>query len=362
MIAEENDKILCSVRNPCEQKMKSLSMNNTAIKQERSVPSLLILILLVSTVLSIVLQYCITFAMQQLISPSSPQQFIRISLVSQALSFPFWMTCIVWLAARGGRTSEATWITPITMLIFCSMPPVLSLLVSVLLNSSTSNIWTSQVASTLFMQWTSVVRACLFMYVFLAFAFRATTLHLRPVDAAPSPHRLTIRSIIMLTTLVAFGLSIDGLASKLFSSNTNGANGLLDGFNAFLFFMSLFYEMAYTLLWFSFAWLLAYRNPRRWYGGFGVAGYVMFLVLFQFVFLPIMIAQATIPAGATIPPLDLFYSLVQFAIGVLHMGIVFLCVGMMHVAGYRWDILRLTQKDADPVETTSNGIPPVLVS
>lgn len=220
-------------------------------------------------------------------------------------------------------------------------------------------------ASVLFMEWTGLVRTCLLNYVFMAFAFRSTTLHLRPVDAASSPHRLTIRSLILLTTLVAFSLCIDGLASRLILPNLGVDSVQFGAERYFVFLMSLFYGMATALLWFSFAWLFVDRSPRRWFGGLGVIIYVMYLVLNLFVLLPIMmrmISQATVPAGAIMPTIDLTYTLGQFAIGVLHIGIVFLCVGMMHLAGYRWDVRRLIQIDDDSVESTSHAIPPLLVS
>ena len=50
----------------------------------------------------------------------------------------------------------------------------------------------------------------------------------------------------------------------------------------------------------------------------------------------------------------------QFAISVFQIGFVFLYLGMIHLAGYRWDILRRAPSVLEKTEVSVDGIPPVL--
>ena len=120
-------------------------------------------------------------------------------------------------------------------------------------------------------------------------------------------------------------------------------------FNSIEFLVTFFYGMASALLWLSIAWLSVVRNKRRWVGGFGVLIYVIYPSLNHFVLTPMWIKQTTDQSGFTVPTFDLSYPLFLFAISVLPIGVAFLCVGMMHLSGYRWDVLRRIEPEVEAV-------------
>ena len=206
-----------------------------------------------------------------------------------------------------------------------------------------SDSWGRQFASKLpvyclglLMSWMDQILVRLFSYIGMAFAFRATTLHLRQVDAPPSPHRLTIRSLLWLTTLVAIWLS----SGAIFNTIGSMAGLVVEqqASNPRRVCLHILNEMATAMLWFSIAWIYVAHNSRRWIGGLGVLTYAAFLVLDYFI--PMF--------GVYYVGIDTTYRMGLLVISILNVGIAFLCVGMMHIAGYRWDFYGSDYRTTSP--------------
>jgi len=298
---------------------------------------MLVLVLLAAIGLSIILQ----FVAIRLVSA------IYFLLLIQLFSFPFWMTCVVWLAARSGRTDWSTWTVPLAII---AAPNLIGLLIGVF---AMTNLSISDIIHSL---WATTIRSNLLTYLLLAFLFRTTTLHLRPVEVATLPNRLTIRSILLLTSAVAVVLSIDLLVNQRASTQMKA---MYPQSRYLVHFLS---QLSTALVWFSVAWLFLARNPKRWIGVVGLIVYVMSLGVYMLVIAPLVTNQGPFPPGAKMPVFGPFYFASMFAVSVFHVLVVFLCVGMMHVAGYRWDIRRRLQENAVDFETRMDGTPPVLGS
>lgn len=325
-------------------------MSSVSKKQERPIPWMLVLTLLAAAVLSSVLGFAVSFAMSWL-PPSRTWQMEFSSLFNNALSFPFGLTCVVWLAARSGRTTRSTWVIPMLILLILSAAWAAAWL-PVLIRSRANSLIFAQL---FYRQWSLSLRAFVLEFVLLAFAFRFTSLHLRPVDAAASPHRLTVLSILVLTSIVAICLSVEALAFQLMPSNTPFVYKN-DSLNLFRILASLFYQFLNALLWFSTAWLFVLRNPMRWIGGLGLAIYLLLMGIYYLLVLPLLLNQQPVPPGARMVTFGPFFFVGSFAVCILHAIIVFLCVGMMHLAGFRWDIRRPLPNGVE------NGVPPLLSS
>ncbi len=307
---------------------------------------MLILLLVAAYILTACLEYGLWLFVSQIVRRS----FDYIGLVHQLTSFPFYMICIVWLAARNGRTFLATWIVPTVILLVPLTVPV----VGWMLTQDNSGIG----RTLMYVQWSHWSRIYMIDYVCLAFAFRASTLHLRPVATVASPNRLTVLSILGLTTVVAFCFIVDGLINLLFSELTITRSGQgLAKLQYTTILHNAIYSAVTSLVWFSAAWLFVAANPKRWIGGLGLLVYVFAIGIIYLLIVPLLIGQQ-FPPGVTAPTFGFWVC--SFAIQVLHIPIVFLCFGMVHLAGYRWDILRRSTSANKATEPLSDGVPPVL--
>ena len=199
---------------------------------------------------------------------------------------------------------------------------------------------------------------CLFMYACLAFVFRATTLHLRPVDAEPSSHRLTIFSLLGLTAIVAMGLSIDGFKYQLYANEFASRYEL----SLWTIALRLLSELTTAILWLSAAWIFVARNTKKWWGVLGLVAYLLFQGIYCLLIAPMWVDQTQVPAGITLPKFGIEFYLGSLAIKVFQMAIVFLCVGAMHLVGYRWDIHRPIETKESDAETPNDCVPPLLDS
>lgn len=274
--------------------------------------------------------------------------------LSQIFSFPFSMTCVVWLASRSGGTGRATWIVPLILLAAEFLVGTMAgFIISIIETGGFPKIDGNDV---LLYQWTNKTRALLFSYVFLAFLFRASTLHLRPIESKSFPNRLTVISILGLTTLVAMGLGIDTVTNlaivQRFTAQVEPNN-----LNVFFFAIAFFHQLMTAVIWFSAAWLLVANNPKRWIGWLGLVVHLMFLGVYFFAILPEFFRRQTQDNGVTISTIGFNYW-GHFAISVFQIAIVFFCVGVMHLVGYRWDIRR--RLPTADLQMPTDGIPPIL--
>ncbi len=322
--------------------------SNVINNQTRSIPQMLVMVFLAAVGLSIILQFVVPYAMMRIVSFWTPGPTFYLSLLMHLSAFPFWMTCVVWLAARSGRTIWATWKVPLVLIV---APNLLGLIVAALAIAHSSPIVAKDMRITdlIYFQWASTFRSSLLMYVMLAFLFRATTLHLRPVEVDATPNRLTILTILLLTTVVAIVLSIDLLANQLVSTQVKAMYS--QSRNQFNILVDIIQKLSTALIWFSAAWLLVGSNPKRWIGGVGLIVYVMLLGISILVITPLLMNQGPFPPGVTMPVFGPLYFVGTFAVSVFHILIVFLCVGMMHIAGYRWDIRRRLPENVVDIET-----------
>ena len=166
-------------------------------------------------------------------------------------------------------------------------------------------------------------RSQILVPILLAFLFRATTLHLRPVEIASLPCRLTVLSILLLTTAVAIELATDAPTyQNVWTQVINRPQNLF-----YILFAFLDHAMT-ALVWFSTAWLFVARNPMRWIGIVGLVVYLIFSGHYCFIIEPL-----------DIPAIGPLYYGGLFAVIIFHLSVSFLSLGMMHLAGYRWDIL-----------------------
>lgn len=282
--------------------------------------------------------------------PPSGQSMAYVSLLHQLFAFPFWVTCVVWLAARSGRTIWSSWTVPLLLL----AAPMLIHVLAVGISFSYSQ---ANVGDIIYLLWAFMPRWCLFFYVVLVFLFRLTTLHLRPVEVVTSPIHLTVLSMLLLTTVVAVGLSFDALAYKFVSGSRAPLGVLFNRVNHSIYFIQI---VLAALVWFSIAWLFVARNAKRWIGIVGLLAYLIWNGIYSLVIVRLEVVQLQLPSGST--AIGSFYLLSTFAISLLHVYIMFLCVGMMHLAGYRWDIRRRQPIHAVNLETQLEGIPPLLSS
>ena len=114
-------------------------------------------------------------------------------------------------------------------------------------------------------------RSQILVPILLAFLFRATTLHLRPVEIVALPCRLTVLSILLLTTAVAIELATDAPTyQNVWTQVINRPQNLF-----YILFAFLDHAMT-ALVWFSTAWLFVARNPMRWIGIVGLVVYLIF--------------------------------------------------------------------------------------
>ena len=282
-----------------------IPISNCKNSQSRSRPLVLVLLFLAAVCLSTVLELATRSLFK--LGPFD-------SLLHQLFSFPLSMTCVVWLVARSGRTGWSTWMFPL-------IPFVAFFLIALLVSNN---------SYTFYYQWTSN-KTALFSFVLLAFLCRASTLHLRPVEADSLPKRLTVFSILVLTTIVAIILSIDVLirGTEFGSKRLN----LLSNMRSF------FQHFSTALLWFSTAWIFVTNNPKRWIGAVGLVSYMTIMGIYLHVIVPSLLRQQDLPSGMSVASMGrLLWG--TFAINAFHIAIVFLCVGAMHLAGYRWDVRR----------------------
>ncbi len=254
----------------------------------------------------------------------------------QLFSFPFSMTCVVWLAGRRGSTGWATWTVPLILLVGEILVGILVGLVVDMIG--TGSFLNFDLGDVLLYQWTNKTRALLFSFVFSAFLFRVSTLHLRPIESSSLPNRLTVLSILGLTALVAFGLGIDAVINLQFSQSSSSMFATT-ALNYFYLAIVFFHQLMTALLWFSAAWLHVANNSKRWIGWLGLVVYLVFLSVYFFAILPEFMRRQLQGNGVTISTIGFNYW-VTFAICVLQIAIVFFCVGIMHLVGYRWDIRR----------------------
>jgi len=139
--------------------------------------------------------------------------------------------------------------------------------------------------------------------------------------------------------MVAVCLSFDAMMNQFVSGQLHQLCGPIATV-PFLGLLTLFLrELSPTLLWFSFAWLMVSGNTRRWIGILGLAVYLTIDLLNNFLIFPAYMYQwqSTLPTPV---PYSNWYYVGGFALRILHAAFVFLCVSLMHVVGYRWDIHR----------------------
>lgn len=316
----------------------------------RSQPVILVLLFLAAVCLSTILSY-----MTLWLSLSQPSLFGYSILLYQLFSFPFSLVCVVWIAARSGQTSWSTWTVP---LLLC-VAAMLIWMIEYSLNHSTSlNVVMTRdsMEAMAYYFWNQTQRSALFTYVCLAVLFRVSSLHLRPADAESSPRPLTVRSILGLTTVVAIALGMDAAVNRASGQSLLGNSSFL---SQYYFLMTAFHTLSMTLAWFSTAWLFVPNNRMRWMGALGIGGVIALLSAYYFVCLPEFYRQRMKLSSVRAFSGSLMH-LNQFAVSVFQIGFVFLCVGMIHLAGYRWDILRRMPRGLDKTEVKDNGIPSVL--
>ena len=85
-------------------------MNSSKIDRIRSRPLLLILLFLAAICWSTIFGLASGWLMR------TQGLYSYLIYLSQIFSFPFSMTCVVWLASRSGGTGRATWIVPLILL------------------------------------------------------------------------------------------------------------------------------------------------------------------------------------------------------------------------------------------------------
>ena len=208
--------------------------------------------------------------------------------------------------------------------------------------------------------WLHALRPNIISFVLLAFAFRAATLYLRPVEAHASAHRLSITTILLLTTTAAVTLSFDAVVIQ-FALEQKLQRVQLPSSQRFVeLVMFVFREFSTILFWFSIAWLSVARNPRRWIGVLGLLIHFAMGGLIDFLVFPVYWDQVQ-PIWGTKQQLGIWYFVGSFAVNIFHDLIVLLCFGIIHVAGYRWDIRRPSLASDDALDTKET-IPPVLAT
>ena len=74
--------------------------------------------------------------------------------------------------------------------------------------------------------------------------------------------------------------------------------------------------------------------------------YVMSLGVYILVIVPLLMNRESFPPGVKMRVFGPSYFVSDFAISVFPVLIVFLCVSMMHIAGYRWVIRRRLEENA----------------
>lgn len=323
----------------------------------RAQPLILVLLFLAAVCLSTILSKATAWLTMWQLGP-----FSYVEWLSQLLSFPFSIVCVVWIGARSGRTGWSTWTVPLLLWVAAML---IGMIGSVLVNlGSLSYQITSHLMPGVLISivWTQTLRPDVFTYVCLAFLFRASCLHLRPAEAESSPHRLTVLSILGLTTLVAISLGIDALANRQAFGQTLPWN--TPYLSRYYFLMTTLYSLSTALMWLSTAWLFVANNRMRWIGVVGLVVYIAYLSVYFFAFLPEFIRQTR--QSSSLPSITFsdfdssFMVFSQFAISVFQIGFVFLYLGMIHLAGYRWDILRRAPSVLEKTEVSVDGIPPVL--
>ena len=263
------------------------------------------------------------------------------------------MTCLVWLAGRSGGTGRATWTVPLILLAAEVLVGIMAGLVLSIIGMGGFPVFRG--GDVLYL-WTDKTRGLLFSFVFLAFLFRASTLHLRPIESKSVPNRLTVLSILGLTTLVAIGLGTDAVMNLVMSQRSSSMFAT-NNLNYFYLAIAFFHQWMTALIWFSAAWLLVANNSKRWIGWLGLVVYLMFLGVYFFAILPEFIRMQSQESGVTISTIGFNYW-GAFAICVLQIAIVFFCVGIMQLVGYRWDIRR--RLPAEGYVVPVDGIPPVI--
>lgn len=332
-------------------------MNEGNVKRVRAIPLMLVLLVLAASVFSNLLQFGIGFILNQWTSFTSGVRLTVVALVFQATRFPFAVTIVLWLASRSGRTSMSTWLVPISMIVIASTFPAIGFLLS--LFQSGGGFSLGPTSYQLMLVWQSVLRSSLTSYIFMAFAFRAATLHLRPVDATASVHRLSVTILMLLTATVAVMLSLDAVVNQWLQSQPGLgiiANKTLTNFG---FLLSVVNEFNSTILWFSIAWLFVARNPRRWIGVLGLSMHWVIVGLNCFLFLPMYLNQWQTISNSQMP-YDIWYFVGSYAVNIFHDLIALVCFGMIHVAGYRWDIHGPLPAEQGELKQNADDIPPVL--
>ena len=194
----------------------------------------------------------------------------------------------------------------------------------------------------------------------MAFAFRAATLYLRPAEAPTSAHRLSIAAILLLTTTVAIALSFNELVLRFAIEQKVEIVQLPSSQRFIESVMFIFSALSTTLLWLSIAWLFVSRNPMRWIGVSGLFVHFALSGLMYLLVAPMYLDQVQLNLG-TKPQLTFWYFVGSFAVSILHDLIVLLCFGIIHVAGYRWDIRRTKLAAEDELDTECI-VPPVLAT
>ena len=345
-------------------------MNDGNVKPVRPIPLMLVLLVLAVSIFSDLIHHGIGSIYYRWTSLATLRDRVPYGLViiaSEELHFPFTATIVLWLASRSGRTSWSTWFVPFAMLVALGIPSLR--LVLRLFLSFMNDVWYSSLSEHIVSIWQNVFRRNINTYVFLAFAFRLSTLHLRPVDSTASVHRLSVTILMLLTGTIAVMLSLDVAANRWVQSYPENLFFANESLTRFWFLLSVLHEFNSAMLWFSIAWLMVARNAMRWIGVLGLSIHWIIDGLYCFVFLPLYLNQLQASFLAMFSPgfismyrFEIWYFAGRFAVSIVHDVMTIACFGIIHVAGYRWDIHRPLPKEQVAFEQNADAIPPVLAT
>ncbi len=126
--------------------MDSSKNNRTHLR-----PLLLVLLFLAVNCWSTLFEFAANWLMQ------SPGLYSYQIYLSQLFSFPFSMTCIIWLAGRRGGTGWATWTVPLMLLVAEVVFGILAGLVLGMIR--TGSLLNFDLGDVLLYQWTDKTRA-----------------------------------------------------------------------------------------------------------------------------------------------------------------------------------------------------------
>ena len=257
-------------------------------------------------------------------------RYISLPFLSRGpfFNFPFPMAILVWLASRHGRVSWKTWAVPAILLVltlaiqtsgyaFVRMPEHPFYFLTQM--KMAPYIW-------------DLLKSHLYCCVLLVFLLRFSTLHLHPIEMGSCPPSgISIRLMLGLTIVVALCLKLDAAQNQ--SQGLISPQLTLGALS--IYWMFYLFRLMPALVWASVAGLFVASNTRRWIGWIGLALAFAWLCIQLFLLTQFQgrVGDGWGSAFARWPELVAILRREFFAL---------LCVGAMHLAGYRWDIRRDT--------------------